>query len=130
MGTSERAGSLGAQKGSAWARNRKESVRFTVRPRLHISASFTSALLTAPTLASRSDLNPINVSFPASFPQIPFLYSLPTKTRDTGKQAQGVVAYHRRNSRAETSQETSARRGNHELQNRDHWKHSVDKSES
>lgn len=70
MGTLEMAGSGGVQEDSAWARNHRNQDA-SPRPRLRGSASFTSAPLPTRTLASRSDPNPVSVSFPASFPQIP-----------------------------------------------------------
>lgn len=69
MDNSERAESLGALETKAWTRHPTESGRFTARLSLQASASFTSALLPAPTRATHSNLNPVNVSFPAPFPQ-------------------------------------------------------------
>lgn len=68
MDTAERAGS--AREASAWARNPKKSLA---------SASFTCALLTAPAPATKSDLNPVSVSFPAPFSQTPSPFPLPPR---------------------------------------------------
>lgn len=69
MDDSERAESLGALETKAWRRHPTESGRFPARLSLHAAASFTSALFPAPTRATHSDLNAVNVSFPAPFPQ-------------------------------------------------------------